>query len=31
MVNGRKITCHIYNVDKDKNCNECIKVIMNVQ
>ncbi len=31
MQAGRKITCHIYNVDKDKNCNECIKVIMNVQ
>lgn len=26
----KKITCHIYNVDKNKNCNECIKVIMEI-
>lgn len=30
MQVGRKMTCHIYNVDRDKNCNECIKVIMKV-
>lgn len=24
------IVCHIYNVDKNKNCNECIKVIMEI-
>lgn len=30
---GKKnsIRCHIYNVDKNKNCNECIKVIMQIQ
>ena len=27
---GNKIECHIYNVDKDSNCNNCIKVIMRI-
>lgn len=27
---GKRIVCHIYNVEKNKNCNECIKVIMEV-
>ncbi|MEE0712985.1 MAG: HIRAN domain-containing protein [Blautia sp.] len=31
LVNGEKITCHIYHVDKSKNCNECIKVIMKIK
>lgn len=31
MEKGKEIECHIYNVDKDKNCNECIKVIMKVK
>ena len=26
----QKITCNIYNIDKTKNCNECIKVIMKI-
>ena len=26
----KKISCHVYNVDKSKNCNECIKVIMEI-
>lgn len=30
LEEGKKIICHIYHVDKSKNCNECIKVIMNV-
>ncbi len=30
LKDGKKITCHIYNVDKSKNCNECIKVIMSI-
>ncbi len=30
LEKGNKIECHIYNVDKNKNCNECIKVIMRV-
>lgn len=30
LEKGGKIECHIYNVDKNKNCNECIKVIMKV-
>lgn len=30
LEEGKKIRCHIYNVDKNKNCNECIKVIMNI-
>lgn len=31
LEQGKKITCHIYNVDKDKNCNECVKVIMLIE
>lgn len=31
LAKGRNITCHIYNVDKSKNCNECIKVIMRIK
>ena len=27
----KKISCHIYNVDKSQNCNECIKVIMEIR
>lgn len=27
----KKISCHIYNVDKNQNCNECIKVIMEIR
>lgn len=30
LEKGNKIECHIYNVDKNRNCNECIKVIMRV-
>jgi hypothetical protein len=30
LTQGKKIVCHIYNVDKNKNCNECIKVIMEI-
>ena len=30
LKQGKKIVCHIYNVDKNKNCNECIKVIMKI-
>ncbi len=30
LKQGKKIVCHIYNVDKNKNCNECIKVIMEI-
>ena len=26
----KRIICHIYNVDKNKNCNECMKVIMEI-
>lgn len=25
------ISCHVYNVDKSKNCNECIKIIMKIK
>ena len=28
---GKKIVCHVYNVDKNKNCNECIKMIMEIK
>lgn len=31
LEKGSKLVCHIYNVDKEKNCNECIKVIMEVK
>ena len=27
----KKISCHVYNVDKNKNCNECIKIIMEIK
>lgn len=27
----KKIVCHVYNVDKSKNCNECIKMIMEIK
>jgi hypothetical protein len=30
LKQGKKIVCHIYNVDKNKNCNECIKIIMKI-
>lgn len=28
LENNKKVTCHVYHVDKNKNCNECIKVIL---
>lgn len=31
LVNNKKVLCHIYNVDKNKNCNECIKVVMEIK
>ena len=31
LEKGRNIVCHIYNVDQNKNCNECIKAIMEVK
>lgn len=31
LQEGKKIDCHIYNVDKSRNCNECIKVIMKIE
>lgn len=30
LKQGKRIVCHIYNVDKSRNCNECIKVIMEI-
>lgn len=27
----KKISCHVYNVDKSQNCNECIKIIMEIK
>ena len=27
----KKISCHVYNVDKSQNCNECIKIIMEIR
>ena len=30
LEQNKKVVCHIYNVDKSKNCNECIKVIMEI-
>lgn len=30
LEQNKKIICHIYHVDKNKNCNECIKVIMKI-
>ena len=31
LAMGKKIVCHIYNVDKTKICNECIKIIMKIK
>lgn len=31
LNSGIQIACHIYDVDKNKNCNECIRVIMEVR
>ena len=31
LEKGRDVVCHIYNVDKNKNCNECIKAIMEIK
>lgn len=31
LEKNKKITCHVYNVDKNKNCNECIKIIMEIR
>lgn len=31
LAKKQKVICHIYNVDKNKNCNECIKVIMEIK
>lgn len=31
LTKGKKITCHIYNVDKSRNCNECVKAIMKIE
>ena len=28
---NKKISCHIYNVEKNNNCNECIKLIMKIE
>ncbi len=28
LKNNKNIACHVYSVDKNKNCNECIKVIL---
>lgn len=30
LEKNKKIVCHIYNVDKNKNCNECVKMIMEI-
>lgn len=27
----KKISCHVYHVDKNQNCNECIKIIMEIR
>lgn len=31
LEKGKRVICHIYNVDKNKNCNECVKVIMEIK
>ncbi|MEF9945327.1 MAG: HIRAN domain-containing protein [Lachnospiraceae bacterium] len=28
LKHGIQISCHIYDIDKNKNCNECVRVIM---
>lgn len=27
---GKNVQCHISNVDKSSNCNECVKIIMKI-
>ena len=31
IINNREIKCYVCNVDKNKNCNECIKISMDVK
>ncbi len=31
LEQGKEVVCHIYNVDKSMNCNECIKIIMEIK
>lgn len=31
LLETSKVQCHIYNVDKSKNCNECIRLILEVK
>lgn len=31
LLDTKKISCHVYNVDKSQNCNECIKIIMEIK
>lgn len=28
LMDDKRVTCHVYNVDKNKNCNECMKAII---
>lgn len=28
LMDNKRVTCHAYNVDKNKNCNECMKAII---
>ncbi len=28
LMENKRVTCHVYNVDKNKNCNECMKAII---
>lgn len=28
LMDNKKISCHVYHVDKNKNCNECLKAII---
>lgn len=31
LADNKKVACHVYHVDKNKNCNECIKVIVEME
>ena len=30
LEKGKHVSCHVYNVEKNRNCSECIKVIMQI-
>ncbi len=31
LASHRRVSCHIYHVDKNKNCNECVKAVLEAE